>query len=137
MSNHDNYISDRILNGQRLSVSFARNAQFVTQGLRGFFEYRDLGLKSATDGRFHAQVIRARQGMSQSTGAHSHSLEFQLIYILKGQVVVNCEGEGTFKLVPGDSVLQPPGGKHEVLEFSEDLEFLEITSPAEYETVPA
>ncbi|MSQ51874.1 MAG: cupin domain-containing protein [Betaproteobacteria bacterium] len=133
----DKYVSKQETNGQRLTVSFADKAQFVDQGLRGFFQYRDLGLKASTGGRFHGQVIRAKRGLNESTGVHSHVLDFQLIYILKGAVTVRSELDGVFRLKAGDSVLQPPGGKHEVLHCSDDLEFLEITSPAEYETVQA
>ncbi len=135
MDDEQYYESKRLIEGQRLTVSFAQAARFDPQGLRGFFEYRDLGLKASTGGRYHAQVIRARKGMSESTGLHSHLLDFQLIYVLKGSVTVRCEGENAFRLGAGDSILQPPGGKHEVLQWSEDLEFIEITSPASYETV--
>ena len=39
-------------------------------------------------------------------------------------------------LGPGDSVLQPPGIVHNLLECSEDCELIEITSPAEFDTYP-
>ena len=35
---------------------------------------------------------------------------------------------------PGDCCLQPPAILHNELECSEDLELLEVTSPAHYET---
>ena len=31
-------------------------------GLRGFFEYRDLGIAEATEGKVNANVIRAKTG---------------------------------------------------------------------------
>ena len=40
------------------TVSHADDAQFVA-GLRSFYEYRDLGINEATDGRVAAHVIRA------------------------------------------------------------------------------
>ena len=107
----DKYVSKQETNGQRLTVSFVDKAQFVDQGLRGFFQYWDLGLKASTGGRFNGQVIRAKRGLNESTGVHSHLLEFQLIYILKGAVTVRSELDGVFRLKAGDSVLQPPGGK--------------------------
>ena len=42
-------------------VTHAKDAQF-DGGLRGFFEYRDLGMKPVTDGRIQAHVIRAKPG---------------------------------------------------------------------------
>ena len=130
------YVSARELNGQRLTISFSAGADYQALGLRGFFEYRDLGVKAATGGRFHAQVVRAKKGSVQPTGRHSHALEFQMIFVLRGRATVEFEGEGRFEVKAGDVIMQPPGMKHEVLDFSEDHEFLEITSPAEYDTTP-
>ena len=45
------------------------------------------------------------------------------------------EGHGEHTFGPGDCCLQPPGIVHNELECSDDLELLEITSPASYETV--
>ena len=137
MTEKKSYVSERVTNGQRLTISYGGPDVFAGDGIRDFFEYRDLGFKASTGGQFSAQVIRAKRGMTDlSTGMHSHALNFQMIYFLRGSTTVRCEGEGVFRLKAGDSILQPPGGKHEVLDFSDDLEFLEIVSPAEYVTTP-
>ncbi len=119
--------------GQRFNVSYAKDAEFKGDGPRAFFEYRDLGMGEATGGRYHAHVIRARETCT-GTGAHTHTLDFQMVYVLKGWVRFDYEGEGVVRLGPGDSVLQPPGIVHNLLECSEDCELIEITSPAEFET---
>jgi quercetin dioxygenase-like cupin family protein len=103
-------------------------------GLRSFFEYRDLGIKSATDGKFVAHVIRAVPGKHTDPQWHTHNLEFQMVYILKGWVKFEYEEEGEITLREGSSVLQPPGIKHREVSHSDDLELLEICSPAEFET---
>ncbi len=116
-------------------------------GLRGFFQYRDLGIADATHGKFRAHVIRVRDGGDtsglHSTGMHTHQLDFQMIYILKGWIrfVYHVEdadsGETEVRecrFGPGDSCLQPPGILHNELECSDDLELIEFTSPARYET---
>ena len=36
-----------------------KNDDDFSDGLRGFFEYRDLGISDATDGKVNAHVIRA------------------------------------------------------------------------------
>ena len=41
---------------QNLSIMHAQNSGFIGDGLRNCFEYRDLGLKEATAGGFHAYV---------------------------------------------------------------------------------
>ena len=103
-------------------------------GLRSFFEYRDLGIKSATDGKFVAHVIRAVPGKHTDPQWHTHNLEFQMVYILKGWVKFEYEEEGEITLREGSSVLQPPGIKHREVSHSDDLELLEICSPAVFET---
>jgi len=103
-------------------------------GLRGFFEYRDLGISDATDGKVNAHVIKSLPGHEKDgSGLHLHNLDFQMVYILKGWVIFKYENEGEFKLQEGDCVHQIPGTKHEEIEHSGDLEMLEITMPADFE----
>ncbi len=115
-------------------VTHARDAQF-DGGLRGFFEYRDLGMKAVTDGRIQAHVIRAKPGDAASGEWHYHVLDFQMVYVLKGWVRFEYDGVGEVLLEAGSCVNQPPGILHREIEHSKDLELLEITSPAEFETI--
>lgn len=121
----------------KLSVSRAKDSRFEGGGLRSFFEYRDLGIKQATGGKAGAHVIRAIPGKHAEGETHRHALDFQMVYILKGWVRFWYEGEGEVLLEPGDCVHQPPGIVHQELEHSDDLELIEITLPAEFETKPA
>jgi len=123
--------------GQRFCLSRAAEARFAGDGLRSYFEYRDLGFAAATGGRYHAQVVRAREARSQSTGRHRHGLDFQMIYVLKGWAEFDYEGQGRVHVGAGDSVLQPPGIVHDLVTFSDDFEVLEITSPAAFSTEDA
>ena len=66
---------------------------------------------------------------------HYHKLKFQMVYILKGSVEFEYKGEGTFTLNAGDVVYQPPEIHHREIKHSDDLELIEITSPAEFETI--
>ena len=116
------------------SVSHLKDSQFVSGGLRSFFEYRDLGIKAATGGRVGAHVIRAKPGMHGSSGWHSHDLEVQLAYVLKGWIEFDYEGVGAVRFEAGACVHQPPGIRHIEIAHSDDVEILEITLPAEFET---
>ena len=122
----------------KFSTSLARDARYAT-GLRPFLEYRDLGIRDATDGRFKAHVIRVKKGSDHgdlhTTGLHQHHLDFQMIYVLKGWIRFTYEGQGEHTFGPGDCCLQPPGIVHNELDCSDDLELLEITSPGDFETV--
>ena len=61
-----------------------KNDDDFSGGLRGFYEYRDLGISDATDGKVNAHVIRALPGHEKDgSGIHFHNLDFQMVYILK------------------------------------------------------
>jgi quercetin dioxygenase-like cupin family protein len=120
----------------RFHVSHARHGAFRRDGLRPFYEYRDLGIEAATSGRFHAEVIRPNADNPGKAGPHRHALDFQIVYVLKGWVVFDYEGVGKVRLEAGDCVHQPPGIIHAEIEHSDDLEMLEITAPARFETTP-
>lgn len=104
------------------------------RGLRAFFEYRELGVPDATGGAFGAHVIRAVPGDGAKPEWHLHELEFQFVYVLKGWVEFEYEDVGFVRLEAGSSVVQPPRVRHRELRHSDDVEMLEITSPAEFIT---
>jgi len=118
---------------QGFVVSHARDARFE-RGLRSFFKYRDLGIRDATDGRVVAHVIRAADGADFSSQPHLHETEFQLVYIIKGWIEFEYEGQGKVRLEAGSCVHQPPGIRHRELGHSEDLEMLEVVMPADFRT---
>src|SRR5438270_14067383 len=94
---------ERMMATKGFAVSHARDARFE-RGLRSFFEYRDLGIKSSTDGRVEAHVIRAVPGASSAGHPHLHRTTFQLVYVLKGWIEFEYEGHGVVRLEPGSSV---------------------------------
>jgi len=118
---------------QGFVASHARDASFE-RGLRSFFEYRDLGIREATQGRVAAHVIRAASGQAFSSQPHRHQTEFQLVYVLKGWIEFEYEGQGIVRLEAGSCVHQPPGIRHRELGHSEDVEMLEIVLPAGFAT---
>lgn len=120
---------------QAFVVAHADESAFAGKGLRAFFEYRDLGVKNATKGRFGAHVIRAVPGHQSKGEWHSHDLDFQMVYVTRGWVVFEYEGQGEQTLRTGSCVLQPPGIVHRELRHSDDLELIEITSPAVFTTL--
>jgi quercetin dioxygenase-like cupin family protein len=124
---------------QLFSASLAKDAVYKT-GLRSFMEYRDLGIERATHGKFRAHVIRIKADVGgahelHTTGLHRHECDFQMFYVLKGWIkfVYARQGEQTFHA--GDCILQPPGIVHNELDCSDDVEILEVYSPAVHATV--
>ena len=114
-------------------ASHAKDAKFE-RGLRSFFEYRDLGIKEATQGRVEAHVIRAAAGTEFSSQPHLHKITFQLVYVLKGWIEFEYEGHGVVRLEAGSCVHQPPEIRHREVGHSEDIEMLEIVLPAAFAT---
>jgi uncharacterized protein YjlB len=57
-----------------------------------------------------------------------------MFYVLKGWMRFVYEGQGEQTFHAGDCVLQPAGIVHNELECSDDVEILEIYSPAVHET---
>lgn len=104
------------------------------RGLRSFFEYRDLGIRKATEGRVAAHVIRAAAGKEFSSQPHLHRTDFQLVYILKGWIEFEYEGQGVVRMEAGSCVHQPPGIRHRELGHSEDIELLEVVLPGNFVT---
>ena len=115
------------------SVSHANGASFE-RGLRSFFEYRYLGIRQATDGRVVAHVIRAAAGTDFSSQPHRHRTSFQLVYVLKGWIEFEYEGQGVVRLEAGSCVHQPPGIRHREIGHSADVEMLEVVMPGDFAT---
>lgn len=126
----------QLYKNQAFTIAHADDGKFVGEGLRAFFEYRDLGIKTATKGKFGAHVIRAVPGEESLGTWHSHGLDFQMVYVTRGWVVFEYEGEGEHILRAGSCVLQPPGIRHREVRHSDDMELIEIISPAEFATTP-
>ena len=120
---------------RKFSVSHLKGSEFKADGLRAFFEYRDLGVKHATGGKAVAQVIRARPGGEFVGKTHWHETDFQLVYILKGWIKFDYEGVGEVLLEAGSCAYQPPGIRHRELGHSDDIEMLEVVLPGEFKTV--
>ena len=120
------------MNGFR--VSHASKARFARRGLRGYFEYRDLGIKRATRGKLVAHVIRARPGKAPHGEWHAHDCKVQFVYVLKGWVLFEYEGVGKVMMKAGSCFYQPPRIRHRELKHSKNLEMIEVVSPAVFRT---
>jgi quercetin dioxygenase-like cupin family protein len=105
-------------------------------GLRRYAKYRDLGMAKATGGMVQAHVIRfvGPCRPEEVSKLHTHEVEFQMIYVLKGWMKTELEGQGAHVMRPGSAWLQPPMIKHKVLDYSDDCEVLEVILPAQFET---
>jgi len=121
---------------QRVAVSHYNNADFES-GLRTYAQYRDLGIVDATHGMVRAHVLRFVEPCDPAVVSklHFHDTQFQMVYVLRGWVKTELEGEGEVTMRQGSAWTQPPHIKHKINDYSEDAELLEVILPADFETV--
>jgi hypothetical protein len=81
----------------KFSIQHAKDKPFAHDGLREYFDYRDLGIFDATDGKAVMHVIRASKGSNATGEWHRHELNFQFVYVLKGWAIFEYEGHGQHK----------------------------------------
>jgi len=118
---------------QSFVVSLLREARWGVG--RAGMRYRDL-VPDRQGGRFIASHIQIPDGGPVPDYVHFHKVRFQMIYCYRGWVRVVYEDQGPpFVMHAGDCVLQPPRIRHRVLECSPGLEVIEMTCPADHETV--
>jgi uncharacterized cupin superfamily protein len=122
---------------QRVAVSHHREEDFKADGLRVYAHYRDLGIAEATHGLARAHVIRMIPPCNpqEVSKLHSHDVEFQMVYVLKGWVKSYLEGVGETLMTEGSAWTQPPKIRHMILDYSDDVELLEVILPADFKTV--
>ena len=122
---------------QRIAISHHRDEDFKADGLRTYAKYRDLGIAEATHGLAQAHVIRliGPCNPAEVSKLHFHDVEFQMVYVLKGWVKTYMEGQGETLMKEGSCWTQPPRIKHLIMDYSDDVELLEVILPAEFKTV--
>ena len=122
---------------QRIAISHHREEDFKADGLRAYAKYRDLGIANATHGLAQAHVIRLQGPCdpAEVSKLHFHDVDFQMVYVLKGWVKTYMDGQGETMMQQGSAWTQPPKIKHMILDYSDDVELLEVILPAEFRTV--
>jgi mannose-6-phosphate isomerase-like protein (cupin superfamily) len=120
---------------QRVAISHHRDEDFAS-GLRSYARYRDLGIADATNGMVRAHVLRFVEPCDPAVVSirHYHDTQFQMVYVLKGWVKTELEGQGEVLMREGSSWTQPPKIRHVINDYSNDCELLEVILPAEFET---
>jgi quercetin dioxygenase-like cupin family protein len=110
------------------------DTDYVSGGLRDFFLYRDLGIAEATNGKVIAHLVKANMAPEAGTGWHRHEADFQIVIMVKGWARFMYEDQVTL-VEAGDVVHQRPGIRHYLFDYSPDMEYLEIVSPADFKSV--
>ena len=122
---------------RRIAVSHHRDEDFRADGLRAYATYRDLGIADVSGGLARAHVIRliGPCNPAEVSKLHFHDVDFQMVYVLKGWVKTYMEGHGETLMNQGSAWTQPPRIRHMILDYSDDVELLEVILPADFKTV--
>ena len=120
--------------GTKFSHVRPEDTQWTGGGLRDFFSYKDLGIKDATHGKVIAHLVKANLPPEEGTGWHRHVADFQIVIMTKGWAHFMYEDEKVL-VKAGDCVHQRPGIVHYLFDYSPDMEYIEIVSPADFGTV--
>ena len=112
------------------------NAPWRSDGLRDFFQYKDLGIEQATAGRVIAQLVRANMAPEKGNGGHLHEAQFHIVIMTKGWARF-MYGDKETLVEAGDCVHQRPGIVHYLFDYSPDMEYLEVVGPADFGSVDA
>ena len=82
-----------------------------------------------------AHIIRvAKPFDGGGTDLHQHDCEFQFVCVLSGWARFQREDQGEVTIRAGSCVNQPPGIRHNLIEYSDDFEVLELVVPADFGT---
>lgn len=106
---------------------------YCDKGLRDFFTYRDLGIKDSSDGKVIMHLVKANKQSTGGTGWHTHDANLHVMVMQKGWAKFMFGNVET--LVNTGDVVNLTGVKHFLYDYSEDMEFLEIVSPADFGTM--
>jgi quercetin dioxygenase-like cupin family protein len=87
----------------------------------------------ATHGKVLAHLVKANDAAPEKgTGWHRHEAAFQIVIMTKGWAKFMYEDKVTL-VEAGDCVHQRPGIRHYLFDYSPDMEYLEIVSPADFQ----
>ena len=73
--------------------------------------------------------MKANEAPEKGTGWHRHEADFHIVFMLKGWAKFMYEDKEPV-VAAGDCVHQRPGITHYLFDYSADMEYLEIVSPA-------
>lgn len=122
---------DRNFGGQRFCRSEQAAAVWRPWRIRGF-EARETGIGEATGGVASVQVVRPTAPVDGEVTSHTSDILFT--FVLSGSVTLTGERQGAHALTEGDAYVVPPDLKTSLGGCSADLQLLEVSLPAAFET---
>ncbi len=122
---------DRDFGGQVFCRSEVEKAVWKPWRLQGF-EARETGIGTATGGVASVQVARPVGRIDGQLTSHTSDILFT--FVMSGSMTLRGEDQGAHALSEGDAYVIPPDMKTALTDCSEDLQLLEVSLPADFET---
>ncbi len=122
---------DRDFRGQTFCRSEVEKAVWTPWRLEGF-EARETGIGTATAGVASVQVARVVGPIRGQVTSHTSDILFA--FVLSGSVTLRGEEQGAHALGEGDAYVIPPRLRTSLTDSSADLQLLEVSLPAHFET---
>ena len=121
---------NRRFKGQKFVHHKAEEAQWEKFRVPGFIS-RDTGIAQNTQNVAGVHIIRPEKNKSPET---YHDSDILFNFVMEGTMVLSGEGKEPFKLSPGDAFVIPPKMRTQYIDFSKDLELLEVSLPGKFKT---
>lgn len=126
------YYPEREFQGQQFCHHKSKQAIWNSWRITGF-EYRDTGISQATKNVASVHVIRADNTDSEQQ-LDSHDADILFTFVMQGKMKLYAVGHEQHDLHKGDAYVIPPNLKYKITNYSEDLELLEVSLPANFKT---
>lgn len=121
---------ERDFGGQKFCRSEAAKAAWTTSRLPGF-QTRETGIAAATSGVACVRLHRPSGRAPEVSTSHTAGILFS--FVRSGSLTLR-ENESAHPLRAGDAYVIPPGKKTVLGDCSDDVELLEVSLPADFET---
>ena len=116
---------DRAWQGQKFVHNQVIDAEWFDARLPGYVA-RDTTIAANTQDVAGVQVMRRGQGDPQWA---RHDADIHFTFVMAGEMTLEGEGKGPYRLAAGDAFVVPPGMATRYGEPTEDIELLEVTLP--------
>ena len=121
---------DREWDGQKFVFNTADGAAWGPFRVPGY-SCRDTTINANTKGVASVQVVRPSGG---ETVWARHDTDILFAFVMSGSVTLEGEGKAPYTLEAGDAFVIPPGLRTALSNPSQDLEFMEVTLPGQFNT---
>lgn len=121
----DHFRPERTFQGQKFCHHLSKEAIWKAWKMSGL-QFRNTNIDKATNGVASVHVIKSLNSTTSTTPLQ-HDADILFTFIMKGTLTLKVDGQGENKLQKGDAFVIPPKLDYVYLNYSEDIELLEVS----------